>query len=787
MQTPGTSFFQFSAFFITASLLTACGGGGASSDTSRGQGEPSTFPQTSPAVDCNEVFTEEKVAAFNQSQKAFYVKTSGYDVHCTSESRVNSSTVRTEVTGKSNLVILPQIRMSAFEKDSQAESYTLKVTAVAATDAEVKAVLAAMNINVGEKNPSLYIDSSQSMPSYLRFARGDLFAMELNRPNGAGNENRINFILKGEDAETSAALKLKMVEYAANPRGIELFWSPRAGTLARAEISNEQPSWSGVSAAQVITSLVKDTVKTNQSLVYREAIETASLWDVSGSELNATLPELYAFVSNDWKTPVIADNTAFQLLLELRYLLQIDPRSELKNTQLAYDQISRFGGTTASSLKIAYDYASKKSYSSAQFDFLIEISGVLYSEFNNHSWELAQAIAAHAQYDRETCLFIAKIAKLMRASSLLDYSTPDLSAVFTKIASGLNAANADLYFSSLQYFKNHFRAGNPEAEQACDSLVLTQKLTAQNQSLYFDFFTWLSNTAYADFSRSIEVVKGLTKTAALQTATVSGFESVYKWLVNRAYQDRETALIKTTALLADPIYSEQSMSSLQAYFDWLVNSAYLSRSDALAKAENSFFVQHATSVQLETIQDLMSWYTNTVYLNRSDALTRAETLVWVKKITSDQLTLLKDMVSFLINSVYLNRSDSASKAEAYLNLGNSFNAQRAESLKSLFTWYTNTIYQNRSDALASAEKIVISSQFDQILVEVMKNSAQWLMNSLNLNRSEAATKAQGYYQQNRMTGTQLSQLQSEYNTQKSHGLSSADALKYAEAKVLRVQ
>ena len=778
------AFYRHTLFFITSALLVACGGGGDASHSLGDQG-PSGFP-TPTLVDCNDVFTEEKVAAFNQSQKAFYLKTSGYDVHCSTESRVNDNPVaRTDVVGKSHLVILPQFRVVSFEKGAQEESYILKTVFTQASEADLKSILAALNINAKDRNPSDYIDAELSTPSYLRFSRGDLFSMGFTRLNGAGNENLINFILRTDDAGSSAALKLKMSEYLSQRNTLEFLWSPHANSLPKSEIGASQPIFSGVSAVSVLTSLVKDSVKSNQAQVYRDAIQMAASWGVTGSELNASLPELYAFAQSEWKSPAIADNTAFQLLLDLRYLLQVDPNSNLKNTLAAYEKISSFAGTTANGLKIAYDYASGKSYSAAQFNFLAEISGVLYPQFNNHSWELAQSIANHSQFERESGLFTAKVAMLMRASSMLDYSTPDLNAVFTKIASGLTPSNVDLYFSTLQYFKNSLRADSTDAEKACDSLVLSQQLTAQNQSVYFDFFSWLKNTAYADFSRALEVIKGASGGGNLQAEKVNGFKSVFEWLVNRAYLSRDTALTKAAQLAATPSFSDSSFLALQSYFDWLVNTAYLNRSDALTKAEDAFVVKHASAAQLQSIQDLMIWYTNTVYFNRSDALARAENLVWVKNISPDQAILLKDMVSFLINSVYLTRSDAATKAELYINLGANFNSARSESLKNLFVWYKDTMYQTRTDALASSEKIVISSQFDQGLVNVMEDAANWLRNTVSLSRSEAATKAEEYYQQNRLTAAQLSDLQAEYTAQRSHGQSSADALKYAEAKVLR--
>lgn len=765
------------AFFL---FLASCSGGGGSGSGISGATDRTLF-------NCDSVITDAKIKSFNQKQTAFSVEAGGGSVACKSEINENGRVRKVEAEGRTVLRIRPGLKYLRTENPAGRKPYTVYFEKVIPSEEDARSILSQMGLPlIGGASPNFQIDHSNS-PAYVRFGRGSIFYV--NNATTMEIDQKENLVF-GIIAENHHANQLStgMQNFLQGSAPLELLWYPRNGQLARQIAQENQTSvaWSNLTGEETVISLVRDQTRAS-SQVITEAIDLVMWWNLDIKLIHQELPELYNFSMEQWQSPLIADNTASDLVDQLRYIVKVNPASPLKATLESYELINKYHDSTSASLEAAVEFVSGKLWTQDQFQLLVDTAENLYGSLGSRSWKSAQAINLRTGYNRTVSIFAAQAGMMLKKRSLVQDSDPAsfVEAVFAKIQAGLSAANLDFYFRTFDYFETELRANRTDAESACDELVFGQKLTTSNQSLYFSFFKWLKEKAFVDFDEAYAVVQSLSANQSLDTSRVEIFKQVFTWLKDSVYLNRSVALEKAGLFAGKINFNQAVFNQFKSYYDWLTNTVYLSRSEALQRAEDTLVTAGLGAVQVDSIKSLTTWYINQIYLSREEALTRVESLIVTKKISPDQITVMKDAVSWLISAMYLSRTDAAEKGESFVTSPKPFTSAVFQRLKDYTSWLMSAVYLSRTDALEKGEELIINLAASDAQVSVLKNAVTWLISDVYLSRPNAFEKGENYVTAKNLTAQLFAALKQEYNAQIRLNKSRSEALRIAEEKILK--
>ena len=735
--------------------------------------------QGEPLTRCNDVITDEGIASYHAKQSNYRVLAMGANRQCIEVVNENGMERRVERTGHAEAGVLPKLVFEKIITNSGNREITVRAEILSPTASEMRTI--ARDLGLPE-NGNQVSKSENREPSYVRFGeRGSLYYFTRSQHVRENGKTFLQFQISSDNSE-EVILSQKLTEFQRTQEGMELLWYPQKGIFHRQFLAHPT-GWSSLNAIEVVKSYVRDHEGGTTRDINSRAISNSISWQLDLAQLHQELPELYSFADSEWNQPIIADNTAQDLLQFLRYLVKINPNHSRAPVLEAFNSMYRYQGSTRIALATALDYVEGRTWTKPQFSRLLELAESLYQGFNTHSWEIAQLIAQRTNFERDQSNFIAATGGNLGARALIRQRGDAISiveAIYAKLAAGLTQTNSALYFRAFDAFKSSFRAGDNEAEVAADKFILSGKVDENSFPLVFTFMRWIVDTTYNSFSDAVEASG---KLRSFSQGTTNLFKEVYSWLSGDVYLNRSDALKKTSIFLAGKDFQNDSFQLLKSYYAWLTGTMYLNRSDALEKAEKAV-TQGISADAVRNIKELADWYVNTIYLNRSEALSRAEHLVLEAKATTEELRIMKNAIEWMTNTIYMNRSEAAAKGESYITGQNRISAERLAQLKTHTEWYINTMYLNRSEAFLKTEELVFIKALIPSQCALMRSSAEWLVNSVYLNRSEAVKKTEDYLLLNHLDAKKYRELVREFEKYINQGKTRSDALKMAEEKVL---
>jgi hypothetical protein len=663
--------------------------------------------------------------------------------------------------------------------DTDPSNLAVRAAAVAPSKEDLASITGQLGIDADQiSQPSF--DS----PQFVRFGKGDLFFAQSSNETLSDGKNVIRFTFSGDNSSEAGLIRQELQKFSDKTETLEFLWGPQGGQFFR-QAMGSTVGWTNAESLSVLKSFVRESYNRGSRETKLRAIAYASEWSLDLNAVNQSLPELYSFCDDDWRSPNfnVNENDASSLVDELKFLVRVNPGHERASVFATYNRISRYISGSLKAIRTAYEYSEGHSYTHDQFETLVALSEKLYTGFHEYSWDMAIGIAQRAGNDSAKASEMISIASALGSRGILDPTEPTqaLDKLSSKITAGLSAANVDFYVRVFDSFKEQYRAGAAEDESACDRLVLSGKLSEGNLGAFGDFMGWLTGSAYQQFPDAVSAASGLRDFSG---DTLGLFKSAYSWLTETVYINRGDALKKASTYLGNATFSAASLEQLKGYYGWLTETMYINRSDALSKAETALLSNGLTPTQIASIEDLASWMTETVYLQRPDALARAERLVVQEKVTSDDVQLLKDSLGWLVNTVYIDRNTAAAKVEAWIIGPNRLSRARFEDLKELTNWLIETIYLSKTDALARGERLILATSLGHDQLELYKDAASWMTETVYLNRSEAVTTTELYIVTNKMDRSLFAKLKDEYESLVEQGKNRNDALKKAAKDVL---
>lgn len=702
-------------------------------------------------LSCANVFTNEAIQAYNENQNKFRIKGAGFTVHCFSEVTVNGSTSKVEKNGFSGLQILPSLKFISADKQANQDKYILKFEELNVTIDEEKALLRDLDFHIKEGESLPIVENAYGKyPDYVRIGKASLFYLssKMSRTTESGKEE-ISFELSASKENTKLLLE-RMAEFSDEQTQMEILWFPKSNKLYRQTVDknlNLQSAWSNLETQEILRSLVKEASTAASSETLDSVIDLALYWDCDIKKVHATIPELYFYADSNWGNPSFADNTVDKLIIELKYLLKVNPENNKKDLLSKFDLISKYFPSNKEAIMVAFDVFKGKTYNSAQFDQLVSAAELAFSSFAGNSWKYAELILQNYQFDNLKSSYAITLSTEMVSRGFIRIGS-DLNAVanrvYEKIAAGLDSNLKDIYFKVFDLFKSEF--SKTLSEKTCDEWVLTHKITDSNLPLATKFMHWAKDTAYVSFDESLKVVDGLIKSNYLTQANIDLYSTSY---------------------------------------GWLVNSIYLNRSEAFQLGDEFILIDGMTLEQFTNLKEFTSWFIDSIYMNRREALSKGQSYIFDKKMDTTQTQLFKNIVTWLINSIYLNRSNAVAKAEKFMFVNTKkMDGPSFDQFKDLTEWYINSIYINRSEAIADAERLILVKALSRIQTDLMKKAVEWLINSVYLNRLEAKNKGEVYVADHALDASLLSLVQTEYESLVNKGKTRSEALKTAETKYL---
>ena len=618
---------------------------------------------------CDSVVTEEAVAAYHSAQSQFRVEPAGWDISCRAFVEINGSRTEVERKGKSTVRVFPRLKFVSLQREEKKDAYQLTVELPALSETDVKSIFQGIGVTRSDEVP--VIDSGLGDPGYIRFGSGNLFYLSSGQriPTSDGRILRVlRLVGTGIDGEN---LHKKILAFQSGQTEMEWLWSPKKGrTFRLVNTATEQSSpWSDVDSVKVLASMVRDGEFAGLPIQKYRAIEFAIWWDVDVKEVHKVIPELFTFAEETWRSTSIADNTASDLIVVLRYIVKIYPNDPKSVILSSHDRLYKYVNSEAESLRISVDYVTNARWTEAQFKQLLATAEILYPSYSDRSWPFALEINDRLAFDATQTQFFAKIGMMMKKNNLLAEQGPeaDADSIEAKLSAGLNAENSDLYFYLLQTIKSEFNVDSTTALIAADRWVLTGRINSANKALCLEFLRWLDRDVYVDFAKASEVFEVLSVRPDFAQAQIPLFKSVFSWLSRDAYINREEALTKASTYFKNDSFSDAQFDILKSSYSWLVSTVYLNRSESLEKSEGyTLAAKPLTSEKFNQLKSMFTWYANSMYLNRSDALLKSEDVVISKDLSVAQTDLLMDSCNWLVSSAYLSRPDAIQKSYSYV-------------------------------------------------------------------------------------------------------------------------
>lgn len=705
-----------------------------------------------PNLKCDNIFTQEAIIAYNQSQNKYRVRGTGFSVHCFHEENINGKISKIEKDGYSDLEIIPKFIYAGTVDKAEPGVFKVRVSVAPINDDDKKSILRDFSFAIkdGDVLP-VSMGNMVNHPSYSRIGKGSLFYMSNEGSVTVNNEIQYVYRISASDSERSL-LNSRVQEFIDGQTEFELLWSPKANQMFRlifSNLSSFEPEWSNVEAQDVMRSYVKERPNRASQEILAQAIDYAIYWDCDLNKLHAVVPELYFFADSQWQNPTIADNTLNGLLDSLKYLVKINSEHPRKAVYDNYEKIKKYLPSSKESLALALDVAQGKQYDTEQFNKLVTASEKVYPAFNDRSWRYAEIVLKKFQFNEANALGVFELTQELGlrhfiSSARLEALESVANYVIGKINSGLTGPRQQVYFRIYDTFKDEFSKSLTEV--TLDAWVLSDKITVANIEVLFAFIRWQREEARVYYDEATRVVDSLISARGFSPELVDLFKNCYSWLDEQISMTTSEAFKKTQEFIVTLGMTTEQFANFKVLSQWLYDEAGVYSSEAPKKAQSYLFERKITTEQTQVLKDLFKWLYDESYFYKSEGLKKAEGLLFDGSRKMDRACF--------------------------------------EQFKDLASWYHNQLSIYRNEAYTTTERLVMQNNLSRAQTDLLKAVGEWLKNEVSLYNSDIKKKTEFYIVDKKMDQNLFLLFKKEFEDQKSKGKYNSEALKAAETKYL---